>query len=292
MKKFLALAVLATSTVSFAAERNIYDIMYLPNAGTSYGASLFSIATAKQEADGGDSDISGYNFFQTFGHAFTDRLSAQVALDYSSIEVDSEGEEKYDARQGFSDPTFSARYRVMEDALTWDIAGGAVLSLMDKETELDSEGHSESDNLQGGNSIFIGTQIGSKTESFQWALAAQVTHNFKAENEYELTTGQEVTLEDDANDELTLQADILNKLAEKSFLRSHFTADFTESFEDDQENTTPAFTTYDIGTEYQHLISQDLLLRAGIDYSIIKVQTGQIDSYTGWNYSFGANYQF
>ena len=292
MKSFLSLALLATSTISFAAERNIYDIMYLPESGTTYGATLLSIGRAKQEANDSDTKVSGYSFYQFLGHSFTDRLAVQFFFDYSDTEVDPEGEKKYDSTTGFSDPSFSARYRIQDEAILWDFAAGATLSLGDKETEVNSEDRPESDNRQGGNSLFFGTQLGSKTDHFQWALAAQVTHNFKAETEYELENGLEATLEDDAHNELTLQADILNKLAEKSFLRSHFTTNFTESYEDDRDNETASSTTYDIGTEYQHLLSQDLLLRAGIDYSILKVRTGQIDKFTAWTYNFGLNYQF
>jgi hypothetical protein len=39
-------------------------------------------------------------------------------------------------------------------------------------------------------------------------------------------------------------------------------------------------------------MSADLLLRAGVDYFSVSTQSGQIDSYDGFNFRVGANYQF
>ena len=43
MKRFLAVCLLTVSTVSIAADRNIYDLMYLPNAGTTFGQTDFNL---------------------------------------------------------------------------------------------------------------------------------------------------------------------------------------------------------------------------------------------------------
>lgn len=295
MKKFIALAILAT-TASHAADRNIYDIMYLPKAGTTYGFTDFSYGEGEIKSDDdGDEDIDGYIISQIIGHSFTDRLSLNLSLNYANITSNPEDGKEHDFSKGISDPTLSARFRIMDEALQLDFLGGATISLADKETDVNSTfDKSDYDNLQGGNSFFVGTQFGAKSENFQWALTGLFTHKFKAENEYKVAGIGDFTIKEDAHNELNLRGDILIKLAEKSFLRSFISVDFVESFDDDQEpaNKFASMTTYTIGTQYQHLLSQDLLLKAGVDYATINARSGQVDDNKTWTYTIGANYQF
>lgn len=293
MKKFIALAVLAT-TAAHAADRNIYDIMYLPKAGTTYGFTDAALTKGKVESDAGDEDFDGYAVSQTLGYSFSDRFTVSLALNYASIQGDPEGGEKYDLQKGISDPTAQARFRMMDENMQWDILGGATISLMDQETDVSASGREDNDNLQGGHSLFIGTQIGAKAENFQWAISGIFTHYLESENKVKTAGNPDVKIKDDAHNELAVRGDILNKLAEKSYLRSFVSVDFIESFKDDQvpKNETAPVTAYTVGTQYQHLLSQDVLLKAGIDYSTVNVSTGQIDDYTIWTYTVGANYQF
>ena len=294
MKKLIALAILAT-TASHAAERSIYDIMYLPKAGTTYGFTDVSYNDREIKSEDGAEDSDGYVISQTIGHSFTDRFTLNLSLNYANIEGDPEGGKKYDYRKGVSDPAIGTRFRLMDEALQWDLLGGAKISLMGKETDVNPAANRfDYDNHRGGNSFFIGTQFGAKSENFQWALTGLFTHNFKAENEFKVAGSHSLTIENDAHNELNLRGDILNKLAEKSFLRSFISVDFVESYEDDQDPASEiaSMTTYTIGTQYQHLLSQDLLLKAGVDYSTINVRSGQVDYYKSWTYTIGANYQF
>lgn len=286
MKKLLALAVLATSTVAYSAS-DIYDIQYLPSAGTTFGFSEAEILKGNIEfknAGGAETDLNGYKFVQTVGHSFSDKFSAQVSLNYMNLENDTDGEDET-TTSGISDPIFQARYRLMDSDFRWDIIGGALVSLGDSEVESDGD----TDNWQGGHSIFLGTQFGAKTESLQWAVSAALTHNLEATTEFK---DVDEKVKDDANNELLIRGDLLNKLAEKSFIRSHLSANFIEGYDDDADGSTAAATTYELGAEYQHLMSTDLLLRAGIDYTTTNVNSGFIDSYTTWTYRLAANYQF
>jgi hypothetical protein len=286
MKLVLALAVLATSAASVAASRDIYDIMYLPSAGTTYGFTTGNYQKISVDGAGtDDSEIKGYTIEQTIGHSFSDRLSVQGVIDYAAIENDPDTGSTTDSSKGVSDPTISARFRVMDEDFRWDIIGGATLSLMDKKVDVNSNGDADFDNHQGGHSFFIGTQFGGKTDTFQWALTAQLTHYLESETEVDSSAGNR-TFDQDSYNKVLVRGDILNKLGEKSLLRSHLEVNFYHDYQIDD------LRDYEIGTEYQHLMSQDLLLRAGVDYAIAEIPSGYFDTFTGWRFTVGANYQF
>lgn len=290
MKKFIALAVLVGTTSSFASDRDIFDIMYLPDPGTTYGFTTGEFADGERESDElGDLEASGYAITQTIGHAFTDRFSIEASLDYTNLEYDPESADEYDLT-GVSDPTVSARFRTMDEKFRWDVVGGATISFMDREIE----SNNDRNNLQGGHSLFVGTQFGVKTEIMQWALAGLIVHNMKTETEFEVDGGNDVDVEDDANNELIVRGDLVNKLGNNSYLRSNIQASFTEEFEDDQnpEQKTAPSTTHQIGTEFQQLFSEDVLFRAGVDYQQRHELSGQIDSIESFIYRLGVNYQF
>lgn len=285
MKKFLALAVLATSTVSFAAERNIYDIMYLPNAGTGFGFTEFSYLSREIEADGGDLDVSGWGVSQTIGYSFTDRFSLNGSLNYIEGEQDPEGDSSVDI-SGISDPTFTGRYRAMDEGMILDVIGAVYLGLNDNEWDRDGD----RDNKRGGSSLLIGAQLGKVMENFQWAVLGTYTSNSERTIELE---GFPRDIDVEGGDEFLMRGDILNKLAEASLLRSHASIAFTDKEEVDGGGTLFASsTTYEIGTEYQHVCSKDLLLRAGVDYARVNAQSHIRNDDTSWNFNLGANYQF
>lgn len=98
MKVLLALAVLTTSAVSLASERAIYDIMYLPSAGTTFGISEAQYSKRTIDADAGETDISGYGVSQTIGHTLTDRFGLAVSMNYANFEVDPENDTKHDVK--------------------------------------------------------------------------------------------------------------------------------------------------------------------------------------------------
>jgi hypothetical protein len=291
MKKFLALTILVTTVSSYAStSREIYDLMYLPNAGTTYGFTTGEYTTVERESDVlGDLELKGFRINQTFGHAFTDRLSLEGSINYTSLEADPDGEAKFDSAKGISDPSVQLKFRAIDEQFRLDFIGGAVVSFMDRETERNGD----TNNVQGGHSLYGGAQIGVKADAFQWALGAAIIHNMKATTEFETGAG-DVEVEDEANNELLVSGNILNKLTERSILRWNLSARFTESYENDltPATETPAQTVYSVGPEFQYMASQDLLLRAGVDYQQFNVRSGQIDDADGWTFLGGVNYQF
>lgn len=287
MKFFLALAVLATTATSFAASRDIYDIMYLPKAGTNYGFTEAGYITGDIKGKSGNADatISGYGIEQTLGRSFTDQFSVQVAMNYVDGTVDPDGAPSTD-QKGLSDPTFTGRFRVMDEDLTLDIIGGLLVSLGDSKIK----SNNDTDNRQGGHALFAGAQIGKKMESMQWAVQGLLTRNF--ERTYD-TSGGDADV--DANMDMKLRGDLLNKITEKGFIRSHLDIDFIGMQESDDtapKTVQAPATIYTIGAEYQHLCTQNLLARVGIDYASQNSDTGYTKSDDRWKFLVGANYQF
>lgn len=292
MKKLIALAVLASST-AFATESAIYDIQYLPTPGTTYGFTTASMLDQKLEFDpSGEAEISGTILSQTIGHAFTDRLSLQAAISHADLEYDPDGGSKFDWAKGISDLDVTARFRTIDEKFRWDVIGGATISMSDREIKSDLD----SNNSQGGHSLFVGTQFGSKQELFQWAILGQLTYNMEGTVDDKALDEKYDT---ESSNELLVRGDILNKLAEKSYLRSHISVNFTEEVELDDEGTdglvdsfSAPSAVWELGTEYQHLFSRDLLARIGADYRMINQHTAVIEDNTAWVFTVGANYQF
>ena len=287
MKFFLALAVLATSATAFSASRNIYDIMYLPNAGTTYGFTEGGYISGSVKGKSGvtDADISAWGIEQTIGHSFSDRLSVQASINYINGTVNPDTGSSTD-QKGLSDPTFTGRFRLVDSDLTVDIIGGLLVGLGD--SKIKSNG--DMDNKQGGHALFAGAQVGKKTESMQWAVQGLLTRNFK--RTYDAPGGD---VDVDANLDMKLRGDLLNKIGEKSFIRSHLDIDFSSIQESDDTSpkTVQAPTTiYTIGAEYQHLCSQNVLARVGVDYATQNSDTGYTKSDNRWKFIVGANYQF
>ena len=283
MKKFLTLALLATSVSGYAADnREIQDIMYLPNAGTTYGftTGVFADRTIEGTVD---TDVTGYRLNQTIGHTFTDRLSVEGTINYTDLEAEVK-DDVIESQKGISDPSVTARFRTMDESFRWDVIGGATISLGDRELD-----DTEFNNYQGGSSLFAGTQFGGKSESFQWALTGRLTHFMESTTDVD-GVGK---FDSDSINALLVQADILNPLSEKWFLRSNVSANFLEDrAADDANQDEAASSVYGIGTEIQHKVATDLLLRAGVTYNSINQDTSNNDDDTSWNYLLGANYQF
>jgi len=292
MKKLFALITLLLSTgIQAAQDRDIYDVMYLPDAGTVYGFTTLGFGKIKLESDDlGDEDFDGFELDQTLGYALTDRFSLEVNLSYADVEGDPEGGEKYDAVKGVSDPSLLARLRTVDEVFRWDLIGGAIVNFQDREIERDGD----TNNTQGGHSFIAGTELGTKTENVQWMVGAFLVHNLESETEVKTALG-DGTIEYDSNNELVVRTSLLHRLHEKNFLRWRAQANFTEEVGHDREtllSKRAPQSIYEGGLEYQYAASEDLLVRVGGTYQYLNTRTGQIDDFYGWNAYLGANYQF
>ena len=280
MKKLIALVVMTSSALSFAADRDIYDVMYLPKAGTSFG---ISEGEYLQDNRTEDLKIYGFNFNQTIGHALTDRLSLSASMSYANLERNPGDDSKSDL-SGISDPTFSARFRLMDETARLDLIGGGRVSLGD----LEVKSNGDRNNYAGGHAVFAGLQYGMKTENFQWAVLAR--YQYDLERTVDVSGGDSLDLNESSG--FLVRADMLNKLADKSFLRSFFSANLVDEVKGEGEVLEENQTLYTAGLEFQQLLSQDLLVRAGADYSINNSAPGFREGDSAWTFRLAANYQF
>jgi hypothetical protein len=175
----------------------------------------------------------------------------------------------------------------MDETTRIDLLGGVVAGIGDATFKSNGDRNV----LQGGNSLFGGAQIGQKMETFQWTFKGVYRRNF----EKEVDAGAADDVKFKANSELLLRADVLNKLSDVSFLHTHLETEFESEVSGKDSGVGELFaptTTYEIGTEYQQMISKDLLARVGVDYTIESSYTGQYNSDRAWTFGIGANYQF
>jgi hypothetical protein len=289
MKLFVAICLLVSATVSLAADRAIYDLQYLPNAGTNYGISNLGLASGTQETSLTDSKITGWVINQEVGHSFTDRflLSADLTFQHidANTDVDSPGVSDVNATtKGISDPSINGRFRVMDEALRIDVVSNLIVTYGDSKTE-----GSQTNNSQGGDSISLGVEAGQVTDTFQYVGTASINRVFEATDK---TDG--VTTKDDAHNEYLLGAAGLFKIAEASFIKGILSAEFVDDYEDndttDTSGDTASSTTYTVGAAYQYLVSSNLIVQAGLNAS--SINTAGVDSYHLYILTVGAKYQF
>ena len=84
MKRLFWFALALAALPILGAERDIYDIMYLPRAGTSFGVSSFGYSHAHANGSGDIFSLSSdaFSMSQTVGHSFTDKFSLSVNMGY------------------------------------------------------------------------------------------------------------------------------------------------------------------------------------------------------------------
>ena len=289
MKRFLVASLVLSSVSAMAAERNIFDLMYLPNAGTKYGITDVNYLNGKASGDQLDIKLAGVIVEQNVGYSFTDRLSLQVGMnyttstqkiDYSTLINNNGTSDTTNAQRGFSDPSAQLKFRILEEAVTLDVIGGYTVK-----TGTSSVG-GRGNNLQGGNSSTLGLQVGQKMTNMQWSFLAGFDRNYQA------TTRSQADgkTRDDAHNQWSFVGNMLNRLSEKSFINSSIGAQFTDKYDDNQDSSTAPTTEYKVTAEYQHLCSQNLLMRAGLGYHTTN-QAG-LDDFYFWTVNAGATYQF
>jgi hypothetical protein len=284
MKFLLAICLIAFATVAVASDRAIYDLQYLPNAGTTYGFSELGLSQGRVKVESFDYtvDYQAWVVKQTIGHAITDRLSISANANFTHVDSESDfaGTKSTDSTKGISDPTISARFRALDESLRLDFTGDVTIGTGDSTTK----GH-ETNNKQGGNSARFGAELGVKQDGLQLTGIAQLNHSAKSTSESDGTESK-----DDAHNEFVFGGAALIKAAESSYLKGSLTATFADEYDGSDDSTTSSSTLYTIGAEYQHVISKDLLARVGVQW--LNGHADQIESYNLYTLIAGANYQF
>ena len=289
MKKFIASALLISSTALVAAENSqINDLQYLPDAGTTFGATNLNYYKAS-DRDFNEStfevekyESEGFNFIQTIGHSVLNNLLVSADIAYSNSQSRSTGSSSSESK-GLSDIRFNGRYRLSGPENRLDILGAVTVSPGD--SEVDSDGDSNS--YSGGHSLAVGAEYGVKRNAFQWSFNGVLTHNLKT-TEKDKSGVSTTTYKDDAHNELTLTAQLLTQITDAAYIRNFAAVNFTEEYDDNQDNTMNGQTYYQVGGEFQYLFSKDLFAKAGAT----AVMSGNGYNSVVMLYNTGIQYQF
>lgn len=287
MKKFIALSALAVSSLTFAANNSaINDLQYLPDAGTAFGTTDFnSIKYSNRFFDGtiiAKNEVKGFQVAQTFGYALMNNFSLAVGLSYQDTETKTTGERTTNTT-GLGDIEILGRYRLIDTGNRLDLLGK--ISVSPGDAEVDKDG--DENGYTGGHAVALGAEYGAKKASHQWSVSGLYTRNLKATTE-DKSGGAKTKFKDDAHGQLTFQANLLTQLSESSYIKTFAAVDFTEEYDDNQDNTVTGSTMYTLSGEYQYVMTKDVYLHAG---------AASIIGGNGYNtvvmvYNLGANYQF
>jgi hypothetical protein len=285
MKFALSLMVILASFSAIAADRAIYDLMYLPSAGTTYGITEGALLSGHMDGRSRDGDFTGEAFRQTLGHSLNDKFSLAGSLDYGRSVLNLDGSNKT-ITQGIGDPNLTARYRLSEESLVLDATLGAKISTGEGTYKIRSNSDNQYNNKDGSDAFSAGLQVGQKNDGFQWAGLAQFTRSLSGTMD---DAGLNVNIR--PHNEFFFKGELLNKLSEKSLFHSAASVEFVNTVKSSNgaELSTSEFR-YNLGAEYECLVSQNLLLRAGVDYS--GVNSAAYNNFYYFTFSGGVNYQF
>lgn len=281
MKSLIFLCILVVSSGALAeSKRSLYDIMYLPQAGTSFGFSEGTLVNGKyMKKNEGKTDYDGYKFSQTVGHAFSNSFLFSLAMDYSFLQTQRSGFPTIE-RTGHSDPTLFARYRLEDEQTLFDLFMEAKVSVGDREIKSNLDQNA----LDGGHTLRVGAQFGRKYEESQWAFIVRYSRIMEATTELAGTK-----FDSDAHNGYLVKLEGLANMSKESILRGFVSADLVEGFDSDLGRSASS-TTYTFGGEYQYLVSANFLWRVGLQ--IEEINQDNSNQYDFYNVVVGANYQF
>jgi long-subunit fatty acid transport protein len=281
MKRFLALSLVLVGANAMAdSTRSIYDLMYLPQAGTAYGITDARYSDWRLMDRGTKVDFKEYNANQTLGYSLTDMFSLSARIGYDRFK----NEDANTVNKGVTDPVINARLRLMDGDYRLDILVEGLISLGDEIIESDGDGNA----LSGGHQLAAGAQFGQKQKDWQWSVTGLVRRYFESNQENRTPGG--IDIESDAHFGVDLAADILGRLSETSNLRAYMTTNIEQGYDDDQNLENGQSSMHLVGLEYQYVISNDLLVRGGINYRWVDTQ--HIQQYDAISPNVAANYQF
>lgn len=253
-------------------KRNIYDLMYLPEAGRIFGESQLGYSNFTQDLsvpafDIGELQSQSTSFNQMLGYSFHDRFALSVETDYlihrkSKFDLEDgvtlTGSTERTAK-GLGDPTVSARFRAVDQR-----DSGFSLDLIPEYTF--KSGEDEEDNNKSGlNSYGLGVQVGKKYNDTQLAFTFEFERSDK--NETKNSAGEK--LEDDASIDYNLSFEYQQRLSDLWLAEVNVTIGISP--EETQENKTTAEkqetesrATTSIAGSLIYLVNEDFLLTGGI----------------------------
>lgn len=198
MKHLITLSALLTLP-AFAVDytenndRAIYDLMYLPTAGTNFGQSyIVSAATVSKVKQNGttvaDVNAGQQVINQFLGRSFTDSFAVAIQFDYlmkQRVEVDfedaSNSDEELDSK-GFGDPSLGFKYRLLnqkDSTINLDISPLVTFGTGDSISATDDD---EGNNKNGGNTYSLDVTVGKKFNEIQWTAFIGIEQSEEAKS--------------------------------------------------------------------------------------------------------------
>jgi hypothetical protein len=262
MKRSLAVVSFAMMTTSALASSTagIYDLQYLPNAGTVYGESEYSVNELSTMTDGDKSKVNSNEFTQSLGYSVTDRLLLTASMGYLLDQTTSEERVEQGSKDGLSDPTISARVRLMDQAdggWNFDVLPSWTIETGDAES---GSGNKDGNNYGGGHVFGLGLNLGKKEKTHQYVLFLDSALAGKSESE-DVETKEKTTTE--STSFLTLGARGLWNISESAYVSGFLSAtrfSESESKSDGEKTTSNARNAVNFGAEIGVAPTQNTLI--------------------------------
>lgn len=268
MKVLLGLVVLAAiSTSAFAEQAAVNDPQYQPNAGTIFGDTTFGLVNGQFSGTG----YKGTVVTQQVGYALADNISVLATLAHQNIEQ----------MEGMRDIKLDGKYRLLNGENRLDILGG--VSISPGKHEIKSNGDENA--YTGGHAVRAGAEYGNRTASRTWSVFGLYNYLLKS-TEKDKGTGDKTKY--DAHSKLDLGAKLYTVLAENCGFLATAGVNFTQKYDDNQSGEISGETFYYLGGEFQHVVNNNLYLKAGFRSDI----DGNGSGLQYMTYSVGAGYQF
>lgn len=185
--RFLLLAFLLVGSLAQAADRQLVDLMYLPNAGTLYGETAFNFEGSEYNINKAETQVTTHNTIlsQELGFGLTDALYLGVQYEHQLAGEDKiKGGDSVDTL-GSLNPSLKATFRVMDQAAATynlDIRAAYLPDLFDRET---SDNDTEYTAAYGGAAYKVGARLGQKNGTSHWNFEVNLTLLGEAEAKLE-----------------------------------------------------------------------------------------------------------
>ncbi len=185
--RFLLLAFLLVGSLAQAADRQLVDLMYLPNAGTLYGETAFNFEGSEYNINKAETQVTTHNTIlsQELGFGLSDALYLGVQYEHQLAgEAKTKGGDSVDTL-GARNPTLKATFRVMDQgSATYNLDVRAAYSpdLFDREG---SDNDEEFTAARGGAAYKVGARLGQKNGTSHWNFELNLTMLGEAETKFD-----------------------------------------------------------------------------------------------------------
>jgi|GEM_PF-4958245 len=301
--RFLLLSLLLVGSLAQAADRQLVDLMYLPNAGTLFGETAFNLEGSEYNINKAETQVTTHNtiFSQELGFGVTDALYVGVQYEHQLAGEDkTKGGESVDTL-GSLNPSFKGTLRVMDQAsatYNLDILAAYLPDLFDRET---SDNDKEYTAAYGGAAYKVGARLGQKNGTSHWNFELNLTVLGEAEAKLE----NEKLTKDASFDLGVVYAFQENMLPWLDF-RAHAGITRVGGYDIESDDAASDDSEYDpnwvadVGVKFLASPLTDTLVvyaaMGGFWSKGYDIETGsdkdEVRDFKGWKGSLGALYQF